>query len=203
MIKTIYLIRHSKTLMVDNALNSDNLQLQNEKSILSIEGERIAKEKMGIAELKNIDRLYSSNYVRAIQTAKYIAENNNLEINIISDLGERKIGVSSWDELPKNFEIRQCNDENYKLVNGESKKEVRERVYNVLRRIITETTDERIAIVFHATAMMFLLETWCKTAYDSDYYFDNKLFFNGKWDYCETFKLVFNDKNLISIENIR
>lgn len=41
---TIYLIRHSKTLKVNNNLNNDNLQIQNEKSSLSIEGEQIAKE---------------------------------------------------------------------------------------------------------------------------------------------------------------
>ena len=39
---TIYLIRHSKPLKVNNNLNNDNLQIQNEKSSLSIEGEQIA-----------------------------------------------------------------------------------------------------------------------------------------------------------------
>ena len=40
---TIYLIRHSKTLKVNNDYTKDNLQLQNEKQILSLEGEDIAK----------------------------------------------------------------------------------------------------------------------------------------------------------------
>lgn len=48
---TIYLIRHSKTLKVNNNLNNDNLQIQNEKSSLSIEGEQIAKEKLNIKSL--------------------------------------------------------------------------------------------------------------------------------------------------------
>ena len=47
---TIYLIRHSKTLKVNNNLNNDNLQIQNEKSSLSIEGEQIAKEKLNNKE---------------------------------------------------------------------------------------------------------------------------------------------------------
>ena len=38
----IYLIRHSKPLKVNNNSNSDSLQIQNEKSSLSIEGENIA-----------------------------------------------------------------------------------------------------------------------------------------------------------------
>ena len=61
----------------------------------------------------NSDRLYSSNYVRAIQTAKYLSDKNNLMINIISNLGERKFGVSSWDELPEDFGRRQFLDDNY------------------------------------------------------------------------------------------
>jgi len=88
---TIYLIRHSKTLKVNNEFNNDNLQIQNEKYSLSIEGEQIARERLSNDEFENIDNIYSSNYVRAIQTAKYIAEKNNLEINIDSDLGERKL----------------------------------------------------------------------------------------------------------------
>ena len=43
---TIYLIRHSKPMKVNNIFNKDNLQLQNEKSSLSIEGEQIAKDKL-------------------------------------------------------------------------------------------------------------------------------------------------------------
>ncbi len=43
---TIYLIRHSKPLKVNNTFNNDNLQIQNEKLSLSIEGEQIAKEKL-------------------------------------------------------------------------------------------------------------------------------------------------------------
>lgn len=42
---TVYLIRHSKPLNVQNTYTNDSLQLQNEKKILSTEGEKIAKEK--------------------------------------------------------------------------------------------------------------------------------------------------------------
>ena len=39
----------------------------------------------------NIELLYSSDYARAVATAKYIAFNNKLTINIDERLGERKI----------------------------------------------------------------------------------------------------------------
>ena len=54
-------------------------------------GEILAKKLSELEELKNIDVLYSSNYIRAISTAKYIAEKNSIEINIDERLGERKL----------------------------------------------------------------------------------------------------------------
>ena len=88
----IYLIRHSEQLKTKGSYFSDeNEQIKNEKIILSIEGERKAKEFSEKEELKEIDVLYSSNYVRAIATAKYIAYKNNIDINIDERLGERKL----------------------------------------------------------------------------------------------------------------
>lgn len=88
----IYLIRHSEQLKMNSKyLSSEDEQIKNEKIILSIEGERKAQELSERKELKNIDVLYSSNYDRAIATAKYIANKNNLNINIDERLGERKL----------------------------------------------------------------------------------------------------------------
>ena len=208
MIKEVYLIRHSKPLKVNNDKNMDSLQIQNEKQPLSIEGENIAREKLNIEELKDIDKLYSSSYVRAISTAKYIAENNNIEINVINDFGERKFGINSWDELPDNFGEKQFLDENFKTEFGESQKEVRDRTFNALMNVL-ENDDKKIAIVFHSTAMLFLLMTWCKVIpskedFSYKFLFNDEEVFNDKIDYCEIFKLTFDDKNkLINIENIK
>lgn len=156
MIKEVYLVRHSKPLqeVVNNDKNMDSLQIQNEKNPLSIEGENIAKEKLNIDELKCIDKLYSSSYVRSISTAKYIAENNNIKINIVSDFGERKFGIDSWNELPDNFGKKQFLNENYKTEYGESQKEVRKRTFNALMNTL-KSNDRKIVIVFHSTAMLF------------------------------------------------
>lgn len=204
---TIYLIRHSKPMKVNNTFNKDNLQLQNEKSSLSIEGEQIAKEKLNKKEFDDIDILFSSSYVRTIQTAKYLANKNNLEINVISDLGERKFGIDSWDELPDNFERKQFLDENYKLNNGENQKEVRDRMYSVIMKILNEYPNKRIAIVSHGTAISYLLKKWCDVNIVDDklrYSFKNEIVLDGYFNYCETFKLIFDDENkLIDIKNIK
>ena len=204
---TIYLIRHSKPMKVNNTINKDNLQLQNEKSSLSIEGEQIAKEKLNKKEFDDIDIIFSSNYVRTIQTAKYLSEKNNAEINVISDLGERKFGIDSWDELPDNFERKQFLDENYKLNNGENQKEVRDRMYSIIMKILNEYPNKRIAIVSHGTAISYLLKKWCDVNIVDDklrYSFKNEIILDGYFNYCETFKLVFDDENkLIDIKNIK
>ena len=203
---TLYLIRHSKPLKVNNDLNDDDLQIQNEKTCLSIEGEKIAGEIANKKEFENIDVLFSSNYVRAIQTAKYIASKNNLDINIVSNLGERRFGISSWSELPENFERKQFLDENYKIGNGESQKEVTDRMYTAVMDIVVNNKDKKIAIVSHATAISYLLKKWCDIEIVEDklrYSFNNRIILDGYLDYCETFKLEFDNNNIINIENIK
>lgn len=203
---TIYLIRHSKPLKVNNDLNNDDFQIQNEKACLSIEGEEIASKKLSKLEFNNIDVLFSSNYVRTIQTAKYLASKNDLEINVDSNLGERKFGISSWNELPEGFERKQFLDDNYKIGNGESQKEVADRMYATIMDIITNNKDKKIAIVSHATAISYLLKKWCDITIVDDklrYIFNDRILLDGYLNYCETFKLKFDDDNLVDIENIK
>ena len=204
---TIYLIRHSKPINVNYYLDNDNLQLQNEKKCLSVEGEQIAKERFEDKEFNDIDIVFSSNYVRAIQTAKYLADKNNTEINIFSDLGERKFGISSWSELPEEFERKQFLDENYKIGNGESQAEVRERMLSALIQIINENKNRRIAIVSHATALSYLLKNWCNIEVVDDklrYSYKDKILLDGYFNYCETFKIDFDENNsIMDINNIK
>lgn len=203
----IYLIRHSKVLRnVNYMYDSDNLQIQNEKKTLSIEGERLAQKRLNATELKDVDVIYSSNYVRTIDTAKYLLNKNCFQINIIPDLGERKFGINSWDELPKDFEKKQFLDDDLKLGNGESQKEVRNRMYNTILKILNDNKNKRIAIVSHGTAISYLLKKWCNTEIIDNklrFIFNDKVILDGVISNCEVFKLVFDDNNiLIDIDNI-
>ena len=88
----VYLIRHAEQLKIKNKIvKNENSQISNEKIILSVAGEKEAEKISELEELKNIDMLWSSNYARAISTAKYIAEKNNIEINIDESFNERKL----------------------------------------------------------------------------------------------------------------
>lgn len=201
---TLYLMRHSKATK-DRVDTNDSLQVQNEKYELSLEGEKLAEEKAKYFD--NIDVVYASTYVRAIKTAMYIAERNDLEVNIDSDLGERKFGFTSWSDKTDDFERKQFLDEDYKFGDGESQKEVRERMYKAVSRILDANKGKRIVIVSHATAISFLLKKWCSIEIVDDkllYKYKDKILLHGYFNDCELFKLDFDDNNdLINIDNIK
>ena len=199
--KELYFMRHSEAIKKININNNDSLQLQNEKLCLTIEGENLAKEKSQIKELQDFDMVISSNYVRAMATAKYFTKD---KIYIDEGFGERKFGIDSWDELPEDFGNKQFNDFNFKTKNGESLNEVLERELKSLNNILDTMKNKKILIVGHSTALASLFSKWCEIKYTGPYKYNGVEFFDGKWNYCETFKLEFDDNDqLISIKNIR
>ena len=89
----IYLIRHAETIDEEGIRNTnETMQEINEKEILSIEGEQDSKKLSENSELKNINVIWCSSYTRAKQTAKYVANENNLQYNLDKRLCERKLG---------------------------------------------------------------------------------------------------------------
>lgn len=188
---------------INNDYNNESLQLQNEKMPLSIEGEELASNVSKESELQNIDVVISSNYVRAMATAKYISNANNVTLIVNSAFGERKFGINSWDELPSGFGLRQNNDENYKVGDGESQKEVRERVYKALIDVIDKYKDKRVVIVSHGSAILWLLKQWCDVNLVDKYVmFNGKIILEDNVFNCTTFKLEFDDKKLVNIDKV-
>lgn len=203
---TLYLVRHSEPFKDHRGIEdiSETILFSNIKSPLSVNGEHLAETISSNSEFDNLDLIWASNYVRTMATAKYFAYRNGLKVNVSDKLGERIHGIDSWDELPADFEIHQFEDENYKLENGESQKEVRERLSKFIDNLLTENKNRRILIVGHSTATAFLLKKWCEVSYSGSYKFQGNDFFDGKWNYCETFKLEFDDdNNLLSIKNLK
>lgn len=164
----VYLIRHSEQLKINGIKNiKEDDQINNEKIILSVEGENKARKLGEREELNNIDVIWSSNYVRAMSTAKYIAYRNNLEINIDSNFNERKLGnLETLRELGKDkkysYTEEQLLDENLKNINGENRVEVNKRMTNALNKVLKQNEGKNIVIVSHGAAIKFLLMNWCK-----------------------------------------
>ena len=207
--KTIYLVRHSKPLKSKdiNFYSQRSPQEQNEKIPLSVEGEVLAKELANKLFNDNVDEIWSSTYERAISTAKYIAEINNIQININCNFNERKLGTEK--NVPEEFWITQLYKENEKTKDGESQKEVRERMLNGLNHILDSVEDNKnIVIVSHATAITFLLMQWCKLESAQLAGKKRHLTFNGKdvindsFNTPEVFKLQFINSELISVERV-
>lgn len=207
---TIYLIRHSESMKLKELVfeNESNNQLMNEKTPLSPVGEDRAKTIASSSELTNIDAIYSSEYERAISTAKYIALNNNIKINIVKELNERKIGDA--ESFPKTFWLTQLEDENAKAPNGESRKEVQERLLFFIDKVLKQHKSQKVVLVSHATAITFLLMNWCKLVSanleDKSRHltFNDNDVINDIFRCPEVFKLSFDDDlNITNIELIR
>ena len=189
---TIYLIRHSES------LKSNNKDI-NEEIPLRDRGEELARKISNLNELKNIDFIYSSEYKRSISTAKYIAFNNDLPINITSKLNERKLG--DINSVPTTFWLTQLEDEDAKANEGESRKEVCERMLELIKVLLNDNKNKKIVLVTHATAITFLLMYWCKLV-SADLEtkarhltFNNKDVINDSFRSPEVFKLEFDENN--------
>lgn len=202
---TIFLIRHSEQLKIKSLLNSsENSQIANEKIILSVKGEKKAEELSNIAELSNLDSVWCSNYVRALATAKYIAERNNLEVQISTDLNERKLG--NLDSLSKlrdkythPFTTEQLLDEKIKNEDGENRIEVNTRMTNFINNLLTEYSGAKIAIVSHGATIKFLLMNWCLLNQNFDLVYKDTIL---KINSPSVIKLEFNKDSLINLSQL-
>ena len=152
----IYLIRHAETTDENGIRNTnEDSQMINEKEILSVYGEEQSKRLSENVELNNIDVIWSSSYTRAKATAKYIANNNNLPINLDSNLNERKLGnLKELGEFMKDKKTRdpsqeQLLDRKFKTSDGESAEDTRERMTGFFDKILKEFEGKKIAIVSH------------------------------------------------------
>ena len=122
---------------------------------MSVHGEEQSKKLSENIELNNIDVIWSSSYTRAKATAKYIANTNNLPINIDSNLNERKLG--NLEELGKFMKGKstrdpsqeQLLDRTYKTSNGESAEDTRQRMNKFFDKILREYEGKKIAVVSH------------------------------------------------------
>ena len=199
----IYLIRHSDTTDELGIRNTNETsQIINEKEILSIKGEKDSNKLSKNKELENIDVLWSSSYVRAKQTAKYIASINNLQLNIDERLNERKLGnLEEIAEFMKDKKTRDVSEvqlvfPKFKTSDGESLEETKRRMLDFIIEILEKYKEKRIAVVSHGGSIKFLLLNWCILNNSK------KLEYKGRMLNTTSpclLKLTFSDKKLIDL----
>ena len=203
----IYLVRHAETIDENGIRNTnEDSQMINEKEILSVQGEEQAKRLSKEVELNNIDVIWSSSYTRAKATAKYIANNNGLSINLDSNLSERKLGnLKELGEFMKDKNTRdpsqeQLLDRKFKTSDGESAEDTRQRMTKFFNGILKKYEGKKIVVVSHGGAIKFFLLNWCEVNENT------KLVYNSKvLDITLPclLKLTFRKNELVSLEQIR
>ena len=206
----VYLIRHSEKFdpnNIDLYNTKDNKQLKTEKKMLSIEGEKRAEILSKQKAFENVSAVYCSNYVRAMQTAKYFIETENLKLNIDERFNERKVGEYNKEEYP-NFFCDQYWNKEFKSKNGESQIEVNKRMLDGFWDVVNKNKGKNIAIISHGTAITFLLMNWCKLLdvqanFLRKIEFDGKIIINRIYNAPEVFKITLNEQNsIVNIENL-
>lgn len=199
---TVYLINNSLTMNNINYPEKESLKIKREKRILSIEGEEESRRLIENSELAKVNKIYTSSYVMSIATAKYLANDLELEINVCEDLGERILGSLGEQSIRMLQEIQE-SDFDYRLSGGESLNDVKRRMIAFLNKVLKMEEDKTVALFTHNVAITCLLSNWCTKGFN----LDNRLILNygdeaiidGAWNGISIFKLEF-DKN--KLQNI-
>ncbi len=148
----IYIVRHGQT---DSNVRSTYLgHTDIELNSCGIrQAEKLAEKLSGV----KFDALYTSPLLRAVQTAEQIAKGQNgLFMTMNYGLIERDYG--DWDNLTYDEILSQNPSEcqkwlenwiEYQVPNGESARQVHERVSQTMDKIIAQNPDSKILIVSH------------------------------------------------------
>jgi len=206
---TIYFIRHSAPFVeIDNYENYENVSWSeyNKNMILSTVGEENAKKLCNVEELKNIDEIYASNSFRAIGTAKYIAEYNNLKIKLDQRINERDFGVEKLSELPDNFTKLSFDDKTFKVNNGESLNDVDKRLESFVTDILNKD-NKSVVIVLHGIILLSYLKEICDIfEFDGknfDIQFNNKMILKGTPNNPSIYKDEYDiNKKIINVSEV-
>ena len=153
---TIILIRHGQSvanlnLVFAGHLDADLSELGREQA------KRTAEAVLGRFK---IDKIYSSDLLRAYNTARPISEATGIEI--ISDRGLREIYAGEWEgrkiaklgeEFREDFFVWRNDICNSRCTGGESMVEVGERFYAKVKEIAAANDGKTVVITTHAAAI--------------------------------------------------
>ena len=150
----LYLVRHGAT--DANLQRPYVLQGQGIDRALSETGRRQSRAVAKFLEDFAIDRVFSSVMLRAVETARAIAERHRLEVSQLENVSE--IDVGDWEGMDWDSIMRDYPDEyrNFMAdpvanpyVGGESYGDVLRRVRPVMQRLLEEQVGSTIVVVAH------------------------------------------------------
>lgn len=142
--RNIYFVRHSLR----------DFTIRDDRNVpLTSDGKNLARKLVPFFLDKNIEKVYTSPYLRAVQTIEPVASQLNIEPVLFEDLRERNVG--KWVENFSEFSRNQWNDFDFKLENGESLNEVKKRMMTTYNDILREQ-DSNVIISGHGTSLAIL-----------------------------------------------
>jgi len=143
---------------------------------------------------RNIKAIYSSPYKRAYDTVKDLAEATDLEINIVEDFRERKVG-NVWVDDFTAYSRKQWADFDYKLEHGESLREVQKRNITALYDILKNNLGRNVVVGSYGTALSTIINY-----FNPDFGYDDFWSIVDKMPYILCFK--FKNMEFIGMEEV-
>ncbi|MEO6049966.1 MAG: histidine phosphatase family protein [Pyrinomonadaceae bacterium] len=154
----VYLIRHGQS-----AGNAEGRFGGHGPTPLSELGQEQAAKTGKVLAKEGIHAIYSSDLLRAIQTAEPLAKLLNLPIHKSSDFRERHVGVlqgltfeESREQFPNDYYALINRNIHHIITEGESYLQLLRRITTELRNILRNHNRERIAIFSHTGAICIL-----------------------------------------------
>ena len=154
----LFLIRHGQS-----AGNAEGRFGGHGPTPLSDLGRSQAERTAKVLAKEGINAIYSSDLLRAVQTAEPLAEILGLEINTSPAFRERHVGVlegltfdESKERFPRDYYALINRDVHHIITEGESYRQLLKRITDELDVIIPRHNGERIALFSHTGALCFL-----------------------------------------------
>jgi len=155
----LYLIRHGQS-----AGNAEGRFGGHGPTPLSDLGREQAEKTAKILAKEGINVIYTSDLLRAIQTAEPLAKLLNVQIHKSEAFRERHVGVlegltfdESKQNFPKDYYALVNRKVHHVITEGESYRQLLRRSTAKLSEIVREHQGERIAIFSHTGAICFLI----------------------------------------------
>ena len=181
----IYFVRHAEP---DFCVKDDMMRSLTDKGMADTK--RVTKA----LKNRNIKAIYSSPYKRAYDTVKDLAETISLEINIVEDFRERKVG-NVWVDDFTAYSRKQWADFDYKLEHGESLREVQKRNITALYDILKNNLGRNVVVGSHGTALSTIINY-----FNPDFGYDDFWSIVDKMPYILCFK--FKNMEFIGMEEV-
>ena len=154
----LYLIRHGQS-----AGNAEGRFGGHGPTPLSDLGREQAKKTANMLAKEGIEAIYSSDLVRAVQTAEPLAKLLDLPIHQSPSFRERHVGVlqgltfdESKQQFPNDYYALINRNVNHIITGGESYRHLLRRITGELRSILRNHNHQKIAIFSHTGAICYL-----------------------------------------------